>query len=293
MKKLILIGILIIFICCFQMILPYNKLIIESIIFSLIPSLLPCLIIVNLIIEMNCLSYLYRLIGKYKFGRIIYVVILIFICFCLGMPSMQLLLIDQYDKKVISKSIVNKMIYSLGTISFPFLYGVTILNIIDRRIAIMILTIFFIVNVTILSLIDFKLNPNINVEEENKSIIYSLNKVFLNSIKTIAMISCSIIFFSLFLFLLEKIPFPWQLVAEGLIEFSYPMIKLSKQQSLISYLLIVFMSQFPSLSIIIQSKIINHKLNVYSYIIIRLIAAITSVILFLFLIKIFNYNIRY
>ena len=44
----------------YQNILVYNKLIFKTILLSFVPSLLPCLIIINLLLELDVLTYVYN-----------------------------------------------------------------------------------------------------------------------------------------------------------------------------------------------------------------------------------------
>lgn len=273
-------------------ILIYNKIIVENIVFSFIPSILLILILVNLILEFDALSYLYNKIYKNKVGRIIYVILLIIICCCLGMPTMQLLLLDLKNKKILSQKNVDNFIYSFGTVSFSFLYGVCLSNLKNKNIAVLILIIYFIICFIFFLLFGFKINNNeieINKNITNKS----LSNVFFNSLKTIGIISCSVILFNMFLFIFETFSFPFNYLVEGLIEFSYPMVKISKINNLFSYILLIFISLFPSLSLIVQSKILNENLNLKKYLFFRLLISLSGVILFIFIFKLFNNNFWY
>ena len=290
MKKIFIVFLLIIVVFFYQLIIPYNKIIIENIIFSFIPSLLPCLIIVNFIIEIDALTFLYHKLNHFKLGRILYIIIVIIICSCLGMPSLQFVIFDLYKKNIIEEESLNNFIYSFGTISFPFLYGVCIYNISNKSIAILMLIIFYIVNATCLLLKGFKVNQ-VNIKLNNCNYMVSLNKAFISSAKTIITIVGTVIFFSLFLFLLEKIPLPWKWLFEGLIEFSYPMINASKANNFIGYIMIIFISLYPSLSMIIQSKSINKELKIKKYISTRIIVSTSALIILIFILKLFNYNI--
>lgn len=252
-------------------IIPYNKIIIQAIVFSFIPSLFPCLILTNLIIENDTLIFLYNRLKNNWLTRKIYVLILILISSVLGMPSLQQLIIYHYTKGIIDRNSCDNFIYSFGCISFPFLYGVCLINC-NLKPALMILGIFYFIN--IINLIgNFKLRI-IDVKEENNRLLSSFINSIKKSITTIGIIAGTIMFFSLPLFILDNLPYPVNCFFEGLIEFSYPCLKASQSKTMLGEIIVLFISLFPSLSIIIQSKIINKALDIKKYILNRLVLAI-------------------
>lgn len=264
---------------CYQRIIPYNKIVIQAIFFSFIPSLLPCLILTNLLIENDTLIFLYNRLKKNKFTKAIYTFCLILISITLGMPSLQILLKNQYDSGIINKKSYHNFIYSFGTISFPFLYGVCLVNL-PILTAIKILIIHYSINLFSLFFSSFNIEETEIKEKEEislNSLIISIKKSF----STIAIISGTVIIFSLFLFALENIKSPLKWLLEGLIEFSYPLLKVSQEQTFLSGGILLFLSLFPSLSIIIQAKIINKDLGIKDYLIRRLLLAIFGVMIYL------------
>lgn len=275
MKKIIFILFLLVLIF-YQQIIPYNKLIFNTIIFSFVPSLLPCLLIVNFILELDILEYLYSKLYKNKLGRIIYLLILIIICITLGMPSLQIVLKKQEKKNILSLADVNKIIYSFGTISFPFIYGVCLINISDYRIIIYSLIIYFVLNMSLLMMMNIKINK-INIIIEDKDISKALSNSINTSLKTIFMIVCVVLLFSLNNFFLEKIPYNFKYLLEGLFEFSYPCYQASKNNL---FIIMNFLFLFPSFSIVIQSRFLNKDLDIKKYLLYRFIIALIGCLLF-------------
>lgn len=261
----------------YQNILVYNKLIFKTILLSFVPSLLPCLIIINLLLELDVLTYVYN--KTIKFGKYFYLLFLIFICMILGMPSMQILLNNQINKKILSEKEANKFIYSFGTISFPFIYGVCLVNIFDIKIAIFILLIYFFINLISLIFMDVKINHvKLNIDDYNLS--KSFSSAILSSFKTIGLIVGCVIVFSLPLFFIEKIPSSIKYLLEGIFEFSFPSFIVSQSNNLYLYLIMIFLFMFPSLSVVFQSKLINNKLNIFKYLIIRFFLMLSAILLF-------------
>ena len=118
---------------------------------------------------------------------------------------------------------------------------------------------------------------DIDVKIKEKSLLSSINQSINLSIKTISVIVSTVCLFSLLLFLGEIIKAPYRYLIEGLIEFSYPCLKASKLKTISGELIVLFISLFPSLSIIFQSKIINKELDIRKYIFNRLLIAFFSV----------------
>lgn len=267
---------------CYQEIIPFNKEILSSIVFSFIPSLLPCLVIVNLVIEMDSLVFFYNKLKGSCFGRFIYTFILVFVSVSLGMPSLQLLLDDHCRKGIISRRSYNCFVYSFGTLSFPFLYGVCVYNM-NSSMSFVVLFIHYLVNCFCLFCCGFSIN-NVSCGYSDKSFFDCLSMSFRSSLKTIGIIVCSVMFFSLFLFCFECIGVPFRWFVEGLFEFSYPCLKASQKSGVVACCIVLFISLFPSLSIIVQGKIINRNLNIVLYIFIRLLVSLLGVFLYVLLV---------
>ena len=261
----------------YPLVIKYNKLIIESIIFSLIPSLFPSLLLINICLEYGCLDDFYNKLKNSSFGRLVYSIILIFICMILGMPSMQNIIKNQCDKGIITTKNKYLMINILNPISFTFIYGLSFSNL-QTNIAIKIISIYLSINFFLLLFSNFKIEK-VNIEFKQESL--NLSQIFINTFKTISLIVSSIMLFSLPLFILELIPFNFHLIIEGLIEFSYPCYLLSKKANIFSNICLLTFFLFPSISIIFQSKIINKDLNIIKYLLTRLSIAIIGIILFL------------
>ncbi len=253
--------IFLIIIFCYQLIIPFNKEIISSIIFSFIPSLFPCLLLINIVLENDTLLFIYNKLKNNFFTRYIFV--------------LQLVLKKLLDYKIINKKDYNNFIYSFGTISFPFLYGVCLINY-EINICLRMLIFFYFGNLINLFILGFKIN-NIDVKIKEKSLLSSINQSINLSIKTISVIVSTVCLFSLLLFLGEIIKAPYRYLIEGLIEFSYPCLKASKLKTISGELIVLFISLFPSLSIIFQSKIINKELDIRKYIFNRLLIVFFSV----------------
>lgn len=263
---------------CYQRIIPYNKIVIQAIFFSFIPSLLPCLILTNVLIENDTLIFLYNRLKKNKFTKSIYTLCLILISITLGMPSLQILLKNQYDTGIINKKSYHNFIYSFGTISFPFLYGVCLINL-PTITAIKILIIHYSINLFSLVFSSFNIEE-IEIKEKKELSLNALISSIKKSFSTIGVISGTVIIFSLFLFILENINSPVKWLVEGLIEFSYPLLKVSQEQTFLSGLILLFLSLFPSLSIIVQAKILNKNLIIKEYLGRRLLLSILGVMIY-------------
>ena len=138
------------------------------------------------------------------------------------------------------------------------------------------ISISFLLSIINLFILGFKIN-NIDVKIKEKSLLSSINQSINLSIKTISVIVSTVCLFSLLLFLGEIIKAPYRYLIEGLIEFSYPCLKASKLKTISGELIVLFISLFPSLSIIFQSKIINKELDIRKYIFNRLLIAFLSV----------------
>lgn len=274
-KHIFLMIIFLIIIFCYQLIIPFNKEIISSIIFSFIPSLFPCLLLINIVLENDTLLFIYNKLKNNTFTRCIFVLFLVFLSSIVGMPSLQLVLKKLLDYKIINKKDYNNFIYSFGTISFPFLYGVCLINY-EINICLRMLIFFYFGNLINLFILGFKIN-NIDVKIKEKSLLSSINQSINLSIKTISVIVSTVCLFSLLLFLGEIIKAPYRYLIEGLIEFSYPCLKASKLKTISGELIVLFISLFPSLSIIFQSKIINKELDIRKYIFNRLLIVFFSV----------------
>ena len=279
-KQIFLMLLFFVVILCYQLIIPFNNEIINSIIFSFVPSLFPCLLLINIILENDTLIFIYNKLRINVITRFIFVLILIFLSTIIGMPSLQLILKKLLDYKIIDKKDYNNFIISFGTISFPFLYGVCLINY-EKNICLRIIIFFYFSNLINLFILGFKIN-NYEIIIKDKPLLNSLNHSIKISIKTMCIIVSTIFLFSLFLFLEEKIKIPYRYLIEGLIEFSYPCYKASKLKTISGELIVLFISLFPSLSIIFQSKIINNELNIKKYIFNRLLISFFSVSLYFF-----------
>lgn len=279
-KQIFLMLLFFVVILCYQLIVPFNNEIINSIIFSFVPSLFPCLLLINIILENDTLIFIYNKLRINVITRFIFVLILIFLSTIIGMPSLQLILKKLLDYKIIDKKDYNNFIISFGTISFPFLYGVCLINY-EKNICLRIIIFFYFSNLINLFILGFKIN-NYEIIIKDKPLLNSLNRSIKISIKTMCIIVSTIFLFSLFLFLEEKIKIPYRYLIEGLIEFSYPCYKASKLKTISGELIVLFISLFPSLSIIFQSKIINNELNIKKYIFNRLLISFFSVSLYFF-----------
>ena len=279
-KQIFLMLLFFVVILCYQLIVPFNNEIINSIIFSFVPSLFPCLLLINIILENDTLIFIYNKLRINVITRFIFVLILIFLSTIIGMPSLQLILKKLLDYKIIDKKDYNNFIISFGTISFPFLYGVCLINY-EKNICLRIIIFFYFSNLINLFILGFKIN-NYEIIIKDKPLLNSLNRSIKISIKTMCIIVSTIFLFSLFLFLEEKIKIPYRYLIEGLIEFSYPCYKASKLKTISGELIVLFISLFPSLSIIFQSKIINNELNIKKYIFNRLLISFFSVSFYFF-----------
>lgn len=263
--------------------IPFNANIIKTIIFSFIPSLLPSLILVNIFIDIGGLDTVYNLAKNNKLGHLIYTLILIFFSMILGMPAMQILIDNQYQKKIINNGNKQKFISSIGCISFPFLSMLFMINEHPLQVQLYVFFTYFFINIFALYVSGFRINiQNITEKEPSLGII---NQSFIKSIKSISIISCSVILFSLPSFLFEYFNIPYRYYFAELIEFSYPLSQLSKSSEAIDIASVLFFINFPSLSVLLQSKLIHRELNIKKYIKKRLCIAIISFILIYILIS--------
>ena len=272
-KYLFFIILFLLTILFYQQIVPTTKEIFNTLTFSFIPSLLPALFLTNIFLKTDGLIHLYKVLNKNKFTKLLYMIIVLIICLTIGTPSILLLCNELQKKNIVNKRSYLSLVSACGGVSFPFLYGITLLNLNNKIISIIILFIFLLSS--IYGLIE---SPNLIYTNDSFSQIFK-ESIF-NTTKTLLIIAFSVLLFSIPLFILERIKVPYNYIIEGLIEFSYPTYKLSKLNTIYSYYLILFFSLFPSLSIIFQIKIIDRKFKLFPYLIKRFFIVLIAFFMF-------------
>lgn len=260
----------------YQKIVPYNSEIFRSLLFSLVPSLLPALILTHVVIECGSLDLLYLKIHRHKIGRILYFILLVFIASSLGMPSMQLLIEDQKKKGILTSRNADHFIRSFGGVSFPFLYGVCLLRFENISDGICLLIVFYLSDLLCLLSRPFKIE-NTEISVRPSPIFSVLKKSMVQSMKTVAIICSTVLIFSLFLFLFDSFEDPFNYIVAGCFEFSYPCYQSAAHSDILHRCIVLFFSLFPSLSILVQSKILRPELDMKKYLFYRSATAVFAV----------------
>ena len=279
--KLVII-ILLFYIIFYSHIALINKDTFNTLLNTFIPSLLPLFIISNIFIESDGITYLYNKLKTSKLKRQLFYFFICFILLNIGIPGSINIINKLHNTHLLNDKNKNALLYSLGTTSFPFVYGICLNNVTDKKLSLFILIIYLLVNVSFLYFLDFKIDFNQNpkiTKVSNKEII---NKSINVSIKNIAIISITILMSSSVLFLLNNIPEPFNYYIEGFIEFSYSSYNLSLSKNNVAIILMISTLTFPSLSTLIQIKLIDTNFKIIPFITKRCLISITIVILFIF-----------
>lgn len=274
-KNYLYFSLLIIFFLFFKSIIFYDRNLLQSLFLNFIPALLPALILINLFIDNGGLETFYNLLGKTKIGRFLYTIILIILSCIIGLPSMQIIIMKLKEKNIINETSAFNFISCIGCISFPFLSSVLLLNINNWEILTFTFITYFLINAFFLYFKGFKINQNIITQI---NYLDSPTKTIKKSIDTILIIVSNIILFSIPNAILMNISSNYYYFT-GIIEFSSSINQLIKNINPLNLSIIMGLIYFPSLSIMIQCKLINKNLNLRALLKTRFVAAIIIFIL--------------
>lgn len=274
-KNYLYFSLLIIFFIFFKSIISYDRNLLQSLFLNFVPALLPALILINLFIDNGGLETFYNLLGKTVIGRLFFTIILIILSCVIGLPSMQFIVMRLKEKNIIDETSAFNFINCIGCVSFPFLSSVLLLNINDWQILTFLFIAYFFINIFFLYIKGFKINNNVFPQ-----ITYLDNptKTIKKSIDTILIIICNIILFSIPNAIIMHINSNYYYFT-GIIEFSSSVNQLIKNITPLNLSIIMGLIYFPSISIMVQCKLINNKLNLPSLLKTRFIAAIIIFIL--------------
>lgn len=238
-----------------------------------IASLFPFIFLTNLFLSTN---YLVDIHKKLRKAPLIFDTLIIIIIVLIGIPGNVSLIKYLENCNIISKQKKQNLINNFLGISFPFYYFVILQNHQLKEIIILILLgtnlILYLLSTNKESIdnynyINTKINPIIQTGSSLYSIFFSL--LFFSTLTIIP----------IFLFKDEGLYF-----INSLIEFSYNLISLSKIETTLGIILLVFSLSFTSCSLILQIKLTDPSVNIAQYIKRRLIIALLNVsIIFLFL----------
>lgn len=281
-KITLILLILLFYIVFYQKIIPYNKIIFSTLLYSFVPCLFPLFILINTFIESDGITYFYNKLKTTKFRRQLFYVFICFLLLNIGIPNSITIVNNLYNKNIISSEEKNKLFSSVGIVSFPFVYGICLSNIIDKNLSLFILIIYIVVNIAFLYIQGFKINFDQNITITKNSNREIFNKSLTSSIKSIIIIVTTIMISSSFLFLINNIAVPFNYFIQGLIEFSYPSYNLSSINDHVSLTLLMFILSFPSFSTLLQIKLIDRNFKIIPFIRKRSVISITIVIIFIF-----------
>jgi len=268
-KNYIYFSLLIIFFIFFKSIISYDRNLLQSLFLNFVPALLPALILINLFIDNGGLETFYNLLWKTKIGRLFYTILLIILSCIIGLPSMQIIIMKLKEKNIIDETSAFNFINCIGCISFPFLSSVLLLNINNWKLLAFTFIAYFLINAIFLYFKGFKINQNIITQI---NYIDSPTKTIKKSIDTILIILSNIILFSIPNAILMNINSNYYYFT-GIIEFSSAVNLLIKNINPLNLSIIMGLIYFPSLSIMIQCKLINKNLNLRALLKTRFIAA--------------------
>ena len=253
--------------------------------YSIFPTLFPILLITDLIIKYNLANFLIPWLSKitkllYKVEG--YPALIIFLSLLTGTPGNAKLISNAYLDKHISKDTVNKLLWVTHSFNPMFLIatvGVIYFN--NITFGITLLCTGILTNIVIARFIKIDHKPTYLNQINN--IHHSFNDIILSNFKTLILVAGIVIIATIFLGFITLLPFNLTTFI-GLIEVTTgsKIISVSSLPNLYQYLLTVIFFSFGSFSIIAQNisimgKIIDKK----SYIQIRIIASMISLIIFL------------
>ncbi|MDD6302013.1 MAG: hypothetical protein PUA56_01700 [Bacillales bacterium] len=225
--------------------------------YTYIPSLLPFILLTNIFLKNASLSAIKTSLDKLHIG-VIFDVFIILLSLLTGIPCISIILNHLIKKGIYSKEKANRIIYSYGTLSLPFVY----------LLFSSLYIIFIILTIETLYYLLIKEKTNTYIKEES-----SLNEdPFYSSLISLGYIFISICLFTFPIIILEKL-FPLQIayLIGGIFESSLFSLKL---YSLNNILLSLFITSSTSLSLCFQIKKTNTYVNMVYYIFSRYLLSI-------------------
>jgi len=272
-------------------------------IYNIFPTLFPTLIITDIIIKYNLANFLIPYLSKIT--KIIYKIegypsLIIFLSLLTGTPGNAKLISSAYQDNYINKDTANKLINITHTFN-PMLcittFGLLFFN--DVGFGIMLFLTMIITNIIIARFIQFDNNiikkPDIIQQQVPNNIMVPNNiisQIILSNFKILIIILGIIIISTIIIGFISLLPINLNNYL-GLIEFTtgVKIVSISNIPAFHKYLLTVIFLNFGSLSIIMQNiSIMNNIIDKKSYIQIRIIASIISIIIFIILFFTLNWS---
>jgi len=252
--------------------------------YNIFPTLFPILLITDMIIKYNLADFLIPKLSQIT--KLIYKVtgypsLIIFLSLLTGTPGNAKLISNAYEDHYISKDTANKLLWI--THSFNPMFLITTIGLMyfnNTRFGIILLITAILTNIVIARFI------NIDHQDINLSQIkhhHSFNDIILSNFKTLIQVAGIIMIATIFLGFISLLPINLTNFI-GLIEMTtgIKVISTTNLPNLYQYLLSVIFISFGSFSIIAQNiSIMGDIVDKKSYIQVRIIASMISIIIFI------------